>query len=73
MGPYFIKDNLKGLTYFNLLRTYLVDLLDEVPVEFLLNLNYFQHDGAPTHNTRLVRDYLNQRFQNWIDRFGPVD
>ena len=34
---------------------------------------YFQHDGAPPHYTRHVRDYLNESFPNrWLGRRGPV-
>jgi hypothetical protein len=34
---------------------------------------YFQHDGAPPHYTRHVRDYLNESFLNrWLGRGGPV-
>ena len=34
---------------------------------------YFQHDGAPPHYTRHVRDYLNESFHNrWLGRGGPV-
>ena len=34
---------------------------------------YFQHDGAPPHNTRHVREYLNESFPNrWLGRGGPV-
>ena len=34
---------------------------------------YFQHDGAPPHYTRHVRDYLNESFPNcWLGHGGPV-
>ena len=34
---------------------------------------YFQHDGAPPHYTRHVREYLNESFPNhWLGRGGPV-
>ena len=34
---------------------------------------YLQHDGAPPHYTRHVRDYLNESFTNrWLGRGGPV-
>ena len=33
---------------------------------------YFQHDGAPPHYTRHVRDNLNEYFSNrWLGRGGP--
>lgn len=34
---------------------------------------WFQHDGAPPHNSRLARHYLDTKFPNsWIGRSGPV-
>jgi len=34
---------------------------------------YFQHDGAPPHYTRHVREYLNEPFSNrWLGRGGPL-
>ena len=33
---------------------------------------YFQHDGAPPHSSREVRNFLNYRFPGrWIGRGGP--
>lgn len=32
----------------------------------------FQHDGAPAHYARPMREYLNSRFPEWIGRGGPV-
>ncbi|EFN61939.1 hypothetical protein EAG_00101, partial [Camponotus floridanus] len=32
-----------------------------------------QQDGAPPHYARIVRDFLNERFNNrWIGRGGPI-
>jgi len=34
---------------------------------------YFQHDGAPPHYTRRVREFLNESFPNrWLGRGGPI-
>jgi len=34
---------------------------------------YFQHDGAPPHYTRHVREYLNESFPNrWLGHGGPL-
>ena len=31
------------------------------------------HDGAPTHFSRVVREYLNVRLrEKWIGRGGPI-
>jgi len=34
---------------------------------------YVQHDGAPPHYTRHVREYLNESFPNrWLSHGGPI-
>jgi len=34
----------------------------------------FQHDGAPAHNSHIVRDYLNAQLQNrWLGTYGPIE
>jgi hypothetical protein len=37
------------------------------------HLEWFQQDGAPPHYTRVVRDWLDDNFQNWIGRRGRVE
>ena len=42
----------------------------------LTNLNdfYFQQDGALSHYSRRVREYLDEKFSSaWIGRRGPID
>lgn len=35
---------------------------------------WFQHDGAPTHYGDLIRDHLNQTYEErWIGRGGPTE
>lgn len=64
--------NLNGARYIEILDTCLPQLLDNIPLAQLRNI-YFQQDGAPCHNTNLVRDYLNEKFRNqWIGNNGPV-
>ncbi|ERL95813.1 hypothetical protein D910_00362 [Dendroctonus ponderosae] len=44
----------------------------DVPVATLQNL-YFQQDGAPPHNGRIITEFLNHDFPNkWIGNLGPV-
>lgn len=58
--------------YLEFLRGAFEDFLDNLP---LINYNqyWFQHDGAPPHQTGPVREYLNEKFPNkWIGKNGPI-
>lgn len=69
-GPYFFEENLRGERYLSLLQTILQEYLMEIPFAELRTL-WFQQDGAPPHNVRAVRDYLNQEFpEKWIGNRG---
>jgi len=47
-------------------------LLEDVPLHVRETMIY-QHDGAPAHSSRLVRNVLNARFPNrWMGRGGPI-
>ena len=71
VGP-FVFDNLTGNAYELFLRIELPGSLEDIPL-MTRSLMYFQHDRAPPHYTRLVRDYLNESFRNrWVGRGGPV-
>lgn len=72
VGPVFIEGSLTGGNYLHMLQGVIEDLLDDVPLS-LTGHYYYQHDGAPPHYSRLVRDYLNTRYGDmWIGRGGPV-
>ena len=65
-------NNLTGNTYEVFLRNELPGLLEDILLVVRSQM-YFQHDGAPPHYTRHVRDYLNESFPNrWLGRGGPV-
>jgi len=65
-------NNLIGNTYEAFLRNELPCLLEDIPL-MIRSQMYFQHDGAPPHYTRYVRDYLDESFPNhWLGRGGPV-
>ena len=50
----------------------LPDLLADVPLRVRAQL-IFQHDGAPAHFRREVRELLNARYPDrWIGRGGPI-
>lgn len=71
IGPIIYEGNLNGQTYLNLLQNDIEDLIDELP---LLNYNniIWHQDGAPAHNTIQVTQYLNNRYNLWIGRRGPI-
>lgn len=72
IGPVFIEGRLDGESYLNYLRTEIEDLLDnEIPVGRRFEV-VWQQDGAPPHNTNLVRQYLDQHYAVWIGNGGPI-
>ena len=49
----------------------IAQLLEDVPLNKRGRM-YFQHDGAPPHSSREVRNFLNYLFPGrWIGRGGP--
>lgn len=72
IGPYFYDGTLNGRRYLNFLTNELPGLLDDVPLDTREHM-FFQQDGAPAHNAIIVRQKLNQIFQNrWIGTYGVV-
>lgn len=72
IGPYLLPDRLDGQKYLIFLQQVLPDLLQHVPAN-VRRIMWFQHDGAPAHFSRNVRNYLDTAFPNrWIGRGGPV-
>ena len=71
-GPFVFDNSLTGNTYEVFLRYELPGLLEDIPLKERSQM-YFQHDGAPPHYIRCVREYLNESFPNrWLGRGGPV-
>jgi len=65
-------NNLTGNTYEAFLRHELIGLLEDNPLMIRRQM-YFQHDEAPPHYTRRMREFLNKTFPNrWLGRGGPV-
>lgn len=64
-----------GLTarrHLEILEEVIPQLMENVPLA-LYNAVYFQQDGAPSHNSALVRAFLDDNFpQRWIGTHGPV-
>jgi len=72
IGPFVFDNNLTGNTYEAFLRHELPGLLEDIPL-MIRSQMYFQHDGAPSHYTRHVREFLNESFPNcWLGRGGPI-
>jgi len=72
IGPFVIHNNLTGNTYDAFPRNELQGLLEDIPLMVRSHM-YFQHDGAPPHYTRHVREYLNESFPNhWLGHGGPL-
>lgn len=71
IGPIIFDGPLNGERYLEFLQNQMEDFLEELP----LNVDpiIFQQDGAPPHNSRLVVNYLDERFgENWMGTNGPV-
>ncbi|XP_046977560.1 uncharacterized protein LOC124543371 [Vanessa cardui] len=70
LGPVFLE-RLNGETYQRFLTETLPDLEEDIPLADL-RVMYYQHDGAPAHNAREFRNFLNNNFPGrWIGRGGP--
>lgn len=73
LGPVFIPNRLTGQMYVDFLQNEFEEMIDNLPLEAIRNINYFQQDGAGPHNARVVREFLDRRFPNaWIGTHGPV-
>ena len=72
IGPFVFDNNLTGNTYEVFLRNELPGLLEDIPL-IIMSQMYVQHDGAPPHYTRHVREYLNKSFPSrWFGHGGPI-
>ena len=72
IGSLFLDGKLTGTKYVDFLSTRLHEILEEVSVDIRFRMR-FMHDGAPSHFSRVARQFLNQHFANkWIGRGGPI-
>lgn len=68
IGPHIFEGNLNSQMYLNFLTFDLPGLLEDVCLETRRNM-WFQHDGCPAHYSRIIQDFLNERFPNrWVGR-----
>lgn len=73
LGPFFIDGNLNSQKYLELLQGPLEEALDNLPLNYVMNLEGFQQDGAGPHNSAMVTGYLHHRFPDrWMGTRGPV-
>ena len=61
IGPFILEGCLTGEAYLRFLQDELPRLLEDVPLDKRGRM-YFQHDGAPPHFSREIRNFLNYRF-----------
>lgn len=72
IGPFFFFDTLNAERFLHFLNTELMDVLDDLPLDERRDL-YFQLDGSPVHNARIVRAWLDENFPlRWIGRNSPL-
>ncbi|CAK1579873.1 unnamed protein product [Parnassius mnemosyne] len=68
LGPVFLPQRLNGQRYLNFINEQLVDILDDLSLAEYRR-TWFQHDGAPPHVVRFVRERLTELFDDrWIWR-----
>ena len=71
IGPIIFEGTLTGHRYLDFLRNEIERLLEELPV-LQYNQIIWHQDGAPPHNIQAVTNYLNNRYDLWIGRYGPI-
>ena len=63
---------MNGASYLEMLNETVENFIDEnVPILQRANI-IWQQDGAPPHNTLLVREFLNNKYRVWIGASGPI-
>lgn len=66
LGPIFLEGSLTGDRYLRYLQNEIRDFTQNQP-----NI-IWQQDGAPPHNARQVREYLDATYATWIGTHGPI-
>lgn len=71
IGPYLFHGTLSGIKYKRFLRNELPGLLETVPHN--QGNIWFHQDGAPAHNSIIVKNYLHEMYPHrWIGTNGVV-
>ena len=69
VGPIFLPPRLNSGNYLEFIEEHLVDIMDSLPLA-RRQRTWFQQDGAPAHSSTIVRNRLNELFDNrLISRF----
>lgn len=71
IGPIIFDGNLNGERYLNLIQNDVENYLEDIPLGHYNNL-IWQQDGAPPHNPMPITEYLQNRYNFWIGRFGTL-
>jgi len=61
VGLYFFEDNVTGAGYLNLLQNELSEMLEDINLNTVQNM-WIQQDGAGPHNSRIVTNFLNDKY-----------
>jgi len=70
IGPIFFNRPLNGEMYLEFLQNQVEHFLGNLHLDANI---MFQQDGAPAHNSRIVTNYLTERFgENWLGTNGPI-
>ncbi|EFN89173.1 hypothetical protein EAI_12527, partial [Harpegnathos saltator] len=66
IGPVILQNRMTGQSYFDFLQNTLPPQLEDISLATRRTI-YFQHDGAPPHNTHLVAEHIDAVFSHrWI-------
>lgn len=72
IGPFRLPTRLGSCEYLQFLKEEIEDFLDNLSLRNLCRITY-QHDGAPAHYGRRVKDWLDRNFPGrYIARNGPI-
>ena len=72
VGPHIFDENLNGRNYANFLSDTLPSFMEDVPLIDRRDM-IFQHDGAPAHFARQVKDWLDDNYSGrWVGRNGLI-
>lgn len=71
IGPIIYDGNLTGERYLNILTNEVENFIENLPLRQYQELIWHQ-DGAPPHNVLPVVNYLNEKYETWIGRNGPI-
>lgn len=70
VGPYFFEGNVTSDSYLEMLQNIIIPQLEK-HTEFETMI--WHQDGAPPHYGKIVREYLDDTFVQWIGRRGTVE